>query len=113
MSLSTCSCLRDSRTSSTNGQSLLTQAGPVLVSQGCQHSHQLVLVTCGYQHSRRLCALLGLSALSLPLCSLTKDVDHRPTFQLLLEHPFIKTTEEHEADIGAWFRDILDREKNL
>ena len=50
--------------------------------------------------------------ISLPH-SLTKEVEHRPKFQQLLEDPFIKKTEAEQTDIGVWFRTILDKEKTL
>ena len=45
--------------------------------------------------------------------SLTKKVQERPKYEILVEHPFIKMTEQLEVDVGAWYRDILDREAAL
>lgn len=46
------------------------------------------------------------------LC-LTKKVQERPKYDVLVEHPFIKMTEQLDVDVGAWYRDILDREAAL
>ena len=44
--------------------------------------------------------------------SLTKEVSNRPKFHQLMDDPFIKRTEREDTDVGAWFRDILERESN-
>ena len=45
--------------------------------------------------------------------SLTKSVEERPKYDILVEHPFIKMIEQMEVDVGAWYRDILGREETL
>ena len=46
---------------------------------------------------------------SLPF-SLTKTVGERPKYNTLVEHRFIKTVEQMDVDMGAWYRDILAKE---
>ena len=47
------------------------------------------------------------------LDSLTEKVQERPKYDVLVEHPFIKMTKQLDVDVGAWYRDILDREAAL
>ena len=37
--------------------------------------------------------------------SLTKDVEKRPHYAELLEHPLIKKYEAESVDLGAWFQE--------
>jgi len=61
-----------------------------------------------------LSLFLTTSLPSLPILrSLTKSVDERPKYNILVEHPFIKMIESMEVDVGAWYRDILAREETL
>ena len=43
--------------------------------------------------------------------SLKKDVQQRPKYDVLLDHPFIKQMEELKIDVAAWYQDICDREQ--
>ena len=43
--------------------------------------------------------------------SLTKDVENRPRFHDLLEHPFIKKMEKEKREVETWYREISDKEK--
>lgn len=45
---------------------------------------------------------------NLPLfpLSLTKDVDVRPHYAELLEHPLIKEYETKPVNVGEWLRDV-------
>ncbi|KAL5473917.1 hypothetical protein EMCRGX_G028484 [Ephydatia muelleri] len=44
------------------------------------------------------------------LC-LKKDVQLRPKYDVLLDHPFIKQMEQSTVDVAAWYQDICDREQ--
>ena len=47
------------------------------------------------------------SPLPLPsLLSLTKNVEKRPHYSELLEHPLIKKYETETVDLGEWFKDM-------
>ena len=37
----------------------------------------------------------------------------RPKYNTLVEHRFIKTVEQMDVDMGAWYRDILAKEAAL
>ena len=40
-------------------------------------------------------------------------MEERPKYDILVEHSFIKKIEQTEVDVGAWYRDILDKEEAL
>ena len=42
--------------------------------------------------------------------SLTKDVDQRPKFHDLIEHPYIKEVEAMVVDVAGWYADVLKQE---
>lgn len=42
----------------------------------------------------------------MPLLSLTKDVDTRPRYAELVEHPLIKEYETKAVNVGEWLRDV-------
>ncbi|KAL5473918.1 hypothetical protein EMCRGX_G028485 [Ephydatia muelleri] len=44
------------------------------------------------------------------LC-LKKDVQLRPKYDVLLDHPLIKQMEQSTVDVAAWYQDICDREQ--
>ena len=54
---------------------------------------------------------LSFSLLSSHSLSLTKDVENRPRFYELLEHPFIKKMEQEKREVETWYREISDKEK--
>lgn len=47
------------------------------------------------------------------LCSLTKDVDQRPKFWELVDHPYIKEVEQSVVDVAGWYADIVRQESEL
>lgn len=47
------------------------------------------------------------------LSSLTKDVDKRPRFYELIEHPYIKEVELSSVDVASWYADIVKQEEEL
>jgi len=44
-----------------------------------------------------------------PLHSLTKDVEHRPHYTELLQHPLIKKYERESVDIALWFSGVCKK----
>lgn len=44
---------------------------------------------------------------------LTKDVEKRPRFYELIEHPYIKEVEQSSVDVAAWYGDIVKQELEL
>lgn len=45
--------------------------------------------------------------------SLTKDVEERPRFYELIEHPYIKGVEQSSVDVAGWYGDIVRQELEL
>ena len=45
--------------------------------------------------------------------SLTKDVDQRPRFYELIEHPYIKEVEQSDINVAVWYADIIRQENEL
>ena len=44
---------------------------------------------------------------------MTKDVEKRPRFYELIEHPYIKEVEQSSVDVAAWYGDIVKQELEL
>ena len=42
--------------------------------------------------------------------SLTKEVEERPRFYELIEHPYIKEVEQSTVDVAGWYGDVLKQE---
>lgn len=45
-------------------------------------------------------------------CSLIKEENQRPKYNKLLEHPFIRRSEESQVDVAAYIGGILDNMAN-
>ena len=48
--------------------------------------------------------------LPFSMFSLTKDVDQRPRFYELIEHPYIREVEKSLVDVAGWYADIIRQE---
>ena len=44
---------------------------------------------------------------------MTKDVEERPRFYELIEHPYIKGVEQSSVDVAGWYGDIVRQELEL
>ena len=44
---------------------------------------------------------------------MTKDVEERPRFYELIEHPYIKEVEKSTVDVAGWYGDIVRQELEL
>ena len=62
----------------------------------------------------QLCICNNIATSFLCHCSLEKDVSNRPRYDVLLKHQFVLTTEgDHDTDVGAWYRSVLEQAKEL
>lgn len=54
--------------------------------------------------------VLMMTDLPFSMFSLTKDVDQRPRFYELIEHPYIREVEKSLVDVAGWYADIIRQE---
>ncbi len=45
--------------------------------------------------------------------SLTKSVEERPKYDVLVTHPFILNIEKQEVNVAGWYRDVVDKAEAL